>query len=40
MKILNLFVFDAEIEVMDVGAASITETPVLKPEPFYPITVL
>mgnify|MGYP006091096953 CR=1 FL=1 len=31
MKILNLFVFDAEIEVMDVCAASIAETPVLKP---------
>ena len=30
MKIFNLFVFDAEIEVMDVGAASIAETPIYK----------
>jgi len=30
MKIFNLFEFDAEIEVMDVGAASIAETPIYK----------
>jgi FkbM family methyltransferase len=30
MKIFNLFDFDAEIQVMDVGAAAIAETPIYK----------
>ena len=30
MKIFNLFEFDAKIQVMDVGAAAIAETPIYK----------
>ena len=30
MKIFNLFEFDAEIQLMDVGASTIAETPIYK----------